>query len=222
MGPEPRAADGLRVDPELLAKVLREWAAVDLVEYADAGIFRQKHMQLRKDLAAIVALSCELSSAIQKVKGDYGEDTLLWWLQNPAPIRQDQTTTATRMQLASATSTISSLASNGAAYLARLRAKPGQPRNLIADRVLLDLAAIYRWATDREPTRITGRDDGADDGPFYEFAAAVWPLVFADADAGLSAALKRWGANRSFDASALIANIRLRHPEWWLLRRTEK
>jgi hypothetical protein len=36
------------------------------------------------------------------------------------------------------------------------------------------------------------RDLGKDTGPFWDFAAAVWPHVFGKGRYGLSAAMKNW------------------------------
>ena len=66
-----------------------------------------------------------------------------------------------------------------------------------------------------DATRRVDRITGEDEGLFYRFAAAVWPVVFGSAD-GLSSALKGWAAARKkySERSAVLCNIQMRHPEW--------
>ena len=97
----------------------------------------------------------------------------------------------------------------------------GQPRNNAASLVLMDIVAIYEWLTRRRASRQVSRDDGADTGPFSNFAAAIWPPVFGKGDHGLSAAIKNWNSARKNrlkgTRSPLLANIAMRHPAWRIL-----
>ena len=103
----------------------------------------------------------------------------------------------------------------------RLKRGPGQPRNMVAYLVLLDIAAIFSWLTRLEPNREVDRMTGDEKGAFYNFAAALWPPVFASGLDGLSAAMKNWSSGRRTyaDASAIIANIDLRYPSWRVFAR---
>jgi hypothetical protein len=103
----------------------------------------------------------------------------------------------------------------------RLKKGPGQPRNTVAYLVLMDLAAIFRWLTGIEAKREVDRMEGRETGAFYHFCAAVWPLVFKNETHGLSAAMKNWAfAHRKYkEASAILANIDLRHPSWRVFAR---
>src|SRR5262245_31534160 len=67
----------------------------------------------------------------------------------------------------------------------------GQPRNIRAYLVMMDLVAIFEWLTGRKATREVDRALGRDTGPFSLFAAAVWPHVFGKGCYGLSAAIVR-------------------------------
>ena len=91
----------------------------------------------------------------------------------------------------------------------------GHPRNVRAYLVMLDLAAIFEWLTDRKATRVVDRDHGNETGPFWHFAAAVWPLVFGHGCDGLKSAMKNWEALRLMhnENSPFMLNV-LRHPEW--------
>jgi hypothetical protein len=93
----------------------------------------------------------------------------------------------------------------------------GRPRNLPSYLILRDLAAIYEWLVRREASRTVSRTDHGETGPFWDFASAVWPVVFGSDD-GLSYGLRSWAEARQKygESSPLIANMYLRHPEWRL------
>jgi hypothetical protein len=84
-----------------------------------------------------------------------------------------------------------------------------------------DIAAIFEWLTNIEATRQVDRISGVGAGPFWQFAAAIWPVVFGEADDGLPAAMKNWSSYRKRygERSALIANIAMRHPTWGIFER---
>ena len=52
---------------------------------------------------------------------------------------------------------------------------PGQPPNLRAYLVLQDAAAIFEWLTGTKAAREVDRVEGADAGPFFQFASILWP-----------------------------------------------
>lgn len=94
-------------------------------------------------------------------------------------------------------------------------------RNYAAYFVLSDIAGIFEWATGQKATRQVDREGKGgkqDFGTFWEFAKAIWPLVFRNGTHGLSAAMKNWAHARIHfgEQSAVIRNIQLRHPTWGL------
>ena len=97
-----------------------------------------------------------------------------------------------------------------------LAPRPGRVRNNVPYLVLMDLAAIFEWTTEKEATRQVDRKTGAESGSFYHFAEAIWPVVFGRGDAGLPAAMQNWASarNKYAERSPLISNIALRHPTW--------
>ncbi len=102
----------------------------------------------------------------------------------------------------------------------------GQPRNIRSHLVLRDIVAIYEYLSGRKASRIIteGETDGEkahDIGPFWKFSFAIWPVVFGNAEYGLSSAIKVWSENpyRPAESSALLANIDMRHPEWGIFKR---
>jgi len=98
---------------------------------------------------------------------------------------------------------------------------PGQPRNIRTYLVMKDVAAIFEWLTNMEATRQVDRKSGVETGPFLQFAAAIWPVVFGKADDGLRAAMRNWSSyrKRHGERSVLIANIAMRHPTWGIFER---
>jgi hypothetical protein len=98
--------------------------------------------------------------------------------------------------------------------------KRGPARNNVPYVVLLDLAEIFEWLAGIAATRRVDPITGEDDGPFYRFAAAIWPVVFGS-DSGLSSALKNWATSRKkySERSPVLCNVQLRHPEWEIFLR---
>ncbi|HLY47219.1 MAG TPA: hypothetical protein VKQ73_16690 [Stellaceae bacterium] len=78
----------------------------------------------------------------------------------------------------------------------RRRKMAGRHREIMSTFLLNDLSDMCELATGLKATRRVDREapEGGpyDVGPFYEFSAAIWPVVFRNGDAGLSAALKNW------------------------------
>jgi hypothetical protein len=98
---------------------------------------------------------------------------------------------------------------------------PGRPRNIRAYLVMKDVAAIFEWLTNMKATRQVDTKSHDETGPFWQFAAAIWPVVFGEADDGLPAAMKNWasyGASYG-ERSDLIVNIAMRQPTWGIFER---
>jgi hypothetical protein len=89
-------------------------------------------------------------------------------------------------------------------------------RYAVAYLTLLDIAAIYQWATGARATRIIDPNTGKDVSAFWQFAAALWPPIFGEGDEGLPSAMRRLaeGSARHGDVSPLLANIAFRRPRW--------
>jgi hypothetical protein len=96
----------------------------------------------------------------------------------------------------------------------------GQPRNIRAYLVMLDLAAIFELLTDRKAARGVDRTDHTETGPFWRFAESVWQVVFGTTR-GLKAAMKNWAEARKLyhEHSSFLLNLPLRRPEWGIFER---
>jgi hypothetical protein len=100
---------------------------------------------------------------------------------------------------------------------------PRRHSTLVRYLVLQDLAAIFEWATGqragrRIKTDIAEEDAGRPYGPFWNFAAAAWPMIFGSTR-GLGNSVKEWASarRRYREISPIIYNLHFAHPEWRLL-----
>src|SRR5205823_8186776 len=89
------------------------------------------------------------------------------------------------------------LASAANSSLASSKVGRGRPNNIPASLVIMDLAAIFTWLTGEVATRRVSRDTGDPSGPFWNFASAVWPVIFEKGDDGLQAAIKKLATARA-------------------------
>jgi hypothetical protein len=96
----------------------------------------------------------------------------------------------------------------------------GQPRNIPAYLVMMDIAAIFERLTGRKAARGVDRSYHTETGPFWRFAESIWPGVFGNTR-GLKAAMKNWAKARKLyqEQSPLLYNIALRHPTWRIFER---
>jgi hypothetical protein len=86
----------------------------------------------------------------------------------------------------------------------KLQIDVGRPRNRVAYLVIRDVADIFEWATKHKAKRVV--HDGEEAGPFYEFVAAVWPVVFGQGDDGLPSAVKNWATGGGFAVRQLYTD----------------
>lgn len=207
------------VDPrrlELLPQILREWARVDLPDHfswESAASQRQRHARLTK----VGKIAASLLRATEDL-----DERDRWHLvarignTEGQPFHQ-AASDENRRRLDEGFEFIATIA--GAAGKPLSRPRRGQPRNIPAYLVTQDLAAIYEYLTQNEATRIVDRTSHAECGPFYDFVAAIWPVVFGQGDHGLAAAIRNWAPWWHCEKSPVIANIGLRHPECGIFKR---
>jgi hypothetical protein len=202
---------------EMLPKLLREWAARDLREH----LSREATERIAQRLECVEAIAQHYADAAKLLDSldERGLDLLTFTMaKSPAAVAPD------RKRFVEASGVIQqeperlqriAVAAREASKI--WRRGRGRPRNLVGYLILLDVAALYEWLTGRAASRTIDRVDGVDAGPFWDFASAVWPLIFGS-DYGLSHGLKSWASarNKYGESSPLIANMALRYPEWRL------
>src|ERR1700730_13545036 len=71
----------------------------------------------------------------------------------------------------------------------------GRPIDLLSINILMQLAWMFECVTGlkakRQIDRASTEYEPDETGPFYDFIAAVWPVIF-DSEAGLPSAFKKW------------------------------
>ncbi|MFY9958399.1 hypothetical protein, partial [Bradyrhizobium sp.] len=84
--------------------------------------------------------------------------------------------------------------------------------------VIRDIAALFEWMTSYKATRQVSRANGKPTGAFYNFAAALWPVVFGQGDDGLQAAIKKLTSAKKNTikgtTSPILFHIAARNPKW--------
>jgi hypothetical protein len=202
---------------ELLPLILREWARVYLPHHF-SGESAATRRQRRTRLAKVGKIVASLLRATEDL-----DETDLWDLAAQIGIAEGQSflqaagNEQNRLRLGQGRDFIATIAV--AAGKPLWGPSRGQPRNIPAYLVTQDLAALYEYLTRKEATRIVNRTSHAECGPFYDFAAATWPVLFGQGDDGLAAAIRNWSPWRHREKSPVIVNIGLRHPEWGVFER---
>jgi hypothetical protein len=174
----------------LLPQILRAWAHEDLREH----LSRQSRAAARKhaeQLRSIATLAQGLIDAFVELPPDARFLAAL----RPELHRTQQTllevTTASSIEVARRRF------DEGITWLTDLakalrEPQPKEPPKATRNHlIILDLAAIFQLVGGKQPTRRTNSDTGKDYGPFWDFASAIWPVVFGNRS-GLSAAIKQW------------------------------
>jgi hypothetical protein len=201
----------------LLPQILREWAHGDLPNH-----FSEESTATRRQRRARLAKVGKIATSLLRATEDLDELDR-WDLAVLVGIAEGQSflqaigNERNRRRLDQERDFIATIAVAAGKPLSR--PSRGQPRNIPVYLVTQDLAAIYEYLTQNEATRIVDRTSHAECGPFYDFARAIWPVVFGQGDDGLAAAIRNWSPWRRREKSPLIANIGLRNPEWGIFER---
>jgi hypothetical protein len=197
---------------ELLPHILRDWSNNELLRYLSwksTAIIREENRKLE----VVSECARQLLEALDDVGDDRSRIVSLmleaegrhWW-------------ESSRSEFADLIRRVNE-ERNLLPMLAAIR-PPRQgrrhPRNDRALWVLRDAATIFEWFSDVSATREVVRGGSNETGPFYNFVSVLWPVIFGNGVAGLSATMKKWAAagTRSGKVSPLIANMDLRHPSW--------
>ena len=204
-----------------LPLILEEWGRVDLSEH----LARKTPEQLRKEqrqLEQVANLARELRDALADL-APAARFTLARRLDAAAAPKaeaaSDHEVQSEGMLQHLERRQLECLAQTAEVTAARWVPLPFRHTTVVQYLVLQDLAAIYEYVIGEVASRrVRGEDHpeaGRDYGPFWDFAVVAWRIIFGS-NKGLSAALKRWAeARHRFDeASPVIANLALRHPEW--------
>jgi hypothetical protein len=203
---------------ELLPEVIREWAENELQEHLSIEPYevikeRVKRVSLvgkraRSLSEALGAIDSRDHWAIAMRLPGNASSLAEWtheWAETKSFVERLKEETKFLTALAAAT-----------AACKPSRKRPSTVKSYL---VIQDIAAIFEWCSGVEATRRVNNENNEEYGPFYEFAAALWPVIFGKGDDGLPAAIKNFASYRERGGRALIANMAIRHPEWRLFER---
>jgi len=194
---------------ELLPQILREWIRTDLRRYLplEKPIIRRKRVN---KIQKVRKRASELSRALKTLDQHDRNFIINEILNAEGDVRRSRWADLNK-RLNEEGDFLTQLAE-----IKIQKPRPGQPPNYAAYIVLADAAAIFEWFTGKKATRVVDRDYGNETGQFFQFASALWPVLFGKGIQGLPGAMKNWAQwRRSHGAiSPLIANIDLRHPTW--------
>jgi len=203
---------------QLLPRILRDWAANDLAEILDTEN-SETHRARIKRLHALAHCASGLLDALGVINKS---DDDFWVIHEMAKAKSGRLIPQNRNQLKKRLDEerafLEELSSASKAALAIWKKGKGHPRNIKTSLVIRDIAALFHWLTGNRATRQVSRDDGSPTGPFWDFAAALWPIIFGEGDDGLQAAMKNLEKARrnklKGTLSPVLANIAMRHPTW--------
>ena len=211
----PKGIDQRRLD--LLPRVLNEWSRADLREH----LSRDTRAASRKRFAQLTNVGKRATHLRQAFEA-LDQRGWVWIAQeigreeeSPLFSMSREGRSEMKERLKQQDDLLKKIEAAIPSLLEEDKRKLGHPRNIRAYLVMMDLVKIFEWLTGRKATREVDRDLGKDTGPFWDFAAAVWPHVFGQGGYGLSAAMKNWKKWHSLygEESPFIRNMAMRHPE---------
>ncbi len=89
----------------------------------------------------------------------------------------------------------------------KIRPKRGQRKNHFGHMIILDLAAIFKWATGKTPTRVYNDYQGKETGPFRAFADHIWKYVISEDGKGFDTSFRNWSDHKKEQSSPIVANF---------------
>ena len=211
----PKGIDQRRLN--LLPRLLNEWSRTDLREHLSRearATVRGRYQQLSK----IGSRAHDLREALEAID----QPGMSWIAQeigreegSPLFSVTRETLSEMKLRLKQQDDFLKKIEAAILRLLEEDKQGPGQPRNIVAYLVMLDLAAIFEWLTHRKAARGVDRIDHTETGPFWRFAESVWLLAFGSA-LGLKAAMKNWAEARNeyHEHSSFLYNLATRRPEW--------
>lgn len=203
-----------------LPNLLQFWYLLELAEHSGFGP-GTKSDSLLKNIKELGQLTRRLSKTLAMADGEKLRDVVFsetWEAKYITPTKNDLVKADAEIDQFILSALMIEEAANR--YVAKKR-KVGRPRNLQALLVMRDIAAIYGWVTDTQPTRRFDPVASKEMGPFFDFASACWVVIYGN-DGGLPSAMKRWARDKRSDAdpSALVFNFQhsgLESLLWWKL-----
>jgi hypothetical protein len=198
----------------LLPRILDEWSRTDLREHLSReprATVRKRYEQLTK----VGKCANHLRQAL-----DATDERGWFWIAHEIAC-ENQPFSASREKVSETNERLTEegefllkLAAATSRLMEREKLGSGQPRNIRAYLVMMDIAAIFEWLTGRKAARGVDRAHHTETGPFWRFAESVWPVAFGNSP-GLKAAMKNWAEARKLkEQSRFLNNVAINHPTW--------
>lgn len=207
---------------ENLPCILKEWSQIDLEDHFSRSTPKQIRAK-RKKIDRIAKEARNLAQALSEVQRHVGiaiaGQLLVTDAGSQFNLLNHEDSSRSKRRLDEELERLELLAKRAIEASTAFVPPPLRKSTLIRYLILLDLAAIFEWATQQSAGRRVktdiSDDAGKNYGPFWDFVSAIWPMIFGSV-AGLDYALKNWAESRGLykDASPIIRNIDMRHPEW--------
>jgi hypothetical protein len=196
---------------QLLPSILSEWSG-DFLRWSLHRVDPAVAKGRAKQLEAIAKHAGELSRALDEFSHE--ESWLVFeFAKRISPMGFQDEVSGQRKMLKDRRKFLGDIEAIAVDLAGAFKRSIDQRRNIPAYRVMLDIQAIFEWLT---KTKATRRVEYGSRDVFGDFVRSIWPVVFEKGDDGVDSALKNWAKwTKDYgDASALIANIDLSHPEW--------
>ena len=215
------------IDPRrsaVVPLVLRKWSQTELEEH----LARATSARIRAERKQIEAAAARARQAAQALSALGADETYVIAARLAAPRSSTPLLTphhevlVAQRRLDELQARLEALAAAAEATAVSWTPLPARHETVVRYLVLLDLAAIFEWATGiRAGRRIrtdAQEDAGKPYGPFWDFASKAWPMIFGSTK-GLDHSIKQWATARQRyrEFSAIVHNLHLTHPEWRLL-----
>src|SRR5262245_41739308 len=203
----PKRIDQRRL--KLLSLVLDEWIRTELREH----LSRESRATSRKRYAQLSKFK-RCANSLQQVLEATDQRGMSWIAQEMAREDGNELFSVSHEKLTEMKKRLKDEGGKLAAATARVideldeSLSGRRPRNIRAYLVMLDLAAIFEWLTDRKAARGVNRTYHTESGPFWRFAESVWLVAFGSIR-GLKAAMKNWAEARKLyrERSMLLYNM---------------
>ena len=197
---------------KILPEVLQRWYQTELIEHLGFEP-SSEDVKLLDNAKRFITSAEDIISLITNPDGEKLRDIINskgWEAAGIiAPTRKDLAASEARLDdLIKALADIKTALYEYASKHKRIR---GRPRNCVNLLILLDIAELYGWVTNFEPTRQYDSTRSTETGHFYKFASAIWQIIFGNKN-GLQSTIKLWAEKKKVDKdfrSALIYNMGL-------------
>jgi len=198
-----------------LPNILQRWFQCELIEHSGYGR-DSEDQDVLQEIRKLKDFACKIKEMLSTPKGDQLRDIIYtenWEAQGIPPTKKEFKKSEAKLNaLLVSVGEIEIAASQ---YITKQKYSAGRPENIFPILLLRDIAEIYGWVTGEAPSRQYAEKDQSETGPFFNFASAVWTVIFGSTQ-GLKSAIRRWGDEKQteYNRSALVFNMELDYQDY--------